>query len=207
MRKEEIISLWKEKNVDHVDFTFDCGGDSMGDTDITILNKDGEEIQVPEIDEYINEVIYDKVDFYVNSDGHYIGENGVVIIELDEDDLTFSKDATSEFSETFTEDTTVELSKEEAEFVANHIGNINGDDNNEAVLYKHDFIITDEDEARAKNIVDKIRDTAEGFCLKAIEDESGGWFTFTTGEGDIKLSDNMLTISVSKQGYVYKESD
>ena len=76
--KEKIIQLWKENGVANIDYEFDCGGDSMGETTLNILDKEGELIECKEIEDYFENIIYDNVEFYVNSDGHYLGENGIV---------------------------------------------------------------------------------------------------------------------------------
>ena len=36
----EIVKIWKENNVDRVEFQFSCGGDSMNDTSILIYDKE-----------------------------------------------------------------------------------------------------------------------------------------------------------------------
>ena len=101
---EEIIKLWKEKNIDHVDFNFSCGGDSMNDTEIQIYDKQGNEVECSEISDHIDSEVYNKVEFYVNSDGHYMGESGTVKVELVEDDeepyLSYSKSSSIKSSNT-----------------------------------------------------------------------------------------------------------
>ncbi len=86
--EQEIVELWKKLGVSKCEASFMCGGDSMNEMSFTYFDKESEEIPEAksELDDYFDDVIYDKVDFYVNSDGHYMGENGVVHIELFEDD-------------------------------------------------------------------------------------------------------------------------
>ena len=50
--KEKIIQLWKENGVANIDYEFDCGGDSMGETTLNILDKEGELIECKEIEDY-----------------------------------------------------------------------------------------------------------------------------------------------------------
>ncbi len=86
----ELITLWKKHNIDHVEFDFYCGGDSMGDTTLRIYDKKGQSLN-DKIDferengsswgtynerilTLIEDKIYADVEFYVNSDGHYQGE-------------------------------------------------------------------------------------------------------------------------------------
>ena len=38
--EKEIIQLWKELQITHIDFEFSCGGDSMNDTTLNIHKGD-----------------------------------------------------------------------------------------------------------------------------------------------------------------------
>ena len=100
---EKIINLWKELGVTHINFEYSCGGDSMNDTTLNI-HKGDEIIENDELDSYFDNEVYKRVEFYVNSDGHYQGESGNVLIELndDETDFNFMKSGTSEYNETIT---------------------------------------------------------------------------------------------------------
>ena len=108
---QEIIKIWKEKNIDHINFNFSCGGDSMNDTSIEIFDKEGELVQDGELESYFDDQTYKNVEFYVNSDGHYQGEFGVVEITLndEEDDFEYSKSASSEWNETCDNEVEIEL--------------------------------------------------------------------------------------------------
>ena len=86
MEENKIITLWKELGVDYANFEFSCGGDSMNDTSIQIFDDKGSEIDCVEIRDYIDDVIYHKVEFYEASDGHYMGEAGNVEIRLSDDE-------------------------------------------------------------------------------------------------------------------------
>ena len=50
--------------------------------EIKFFNDKNEEVDCPELEDYSDGEIYNQVEFYVNSDGHYQGESGVVRIEL-----------------------------------------------------------------------------------------------------------------------------
>ena len=97
MEIQEIIKVWKELEVDYVNFEFSCGGDSMNETSIKIYNSKNQEIDSNKIRIYIDDVIYHNVEFYEASDGHYLGESGIVKIRLneDEEDLDYSKTSQS----------------------------------------------------------------------------------------------------------------
>ena len=135
----ELITLWKKHNIGHVEFDFYCGGDSMGDTTLRIYDKKGQSLN-DKIDferengsswgEYkeriltlIEDKIYADVEFYVNSDGHYQGESGMVEMTFDEEESMFdcSKSSESEWSERETNNILVDLTKEEFEFINKYV--------------------------------------------------------------------------------------
>ena len=209
---EEIIKLWKEKNIDHVDFNFSCGGDSMNDTDIVIYDKDGNEVECSEIKDHIDDKVYNEVEFYVNSDGHYMGESGTVKVELVEDDeepyLSYSKSSSSEWSESYQNKEELTLTDKQAEIVSKYVDNINGGEGGEIVVnFKTDCILTDEEQAELYSLETTINEFVEGYEPEDIEGELSDWYSFTTNDDDeqLKLVGNKLTLSITKQAYVYKD--
>jgi len=206
---ENIIKIWKEKNIDHVNFNFSCGGDSMNDTSIEIFDKEGELVQDSELETYFDDKTYNNVEFYVNSDGHYQGEFGVVTIEFDEDenDFTYSKSSSSEWSESSVNEAEIELTDEEAKFVADYVLNINGGEDDIQTNYKKDFILTNEQEETLKGLEEKISEFAQDYTPNDIEGEMNEWHTYTTNEEgeELKLVDNVLTLSITKSFDVIKE--
>ena len=206
---ENIIKIWKEKNIDHVNFNFSCGGDSMNDTSIEIFDKEGELVQDSELETYFDDKTYNNVEFYVNSDGHYQGEFGVVTIEFDEDenDFTYSKSSSSEWSESSVNEAEIELTDEEVKFVADYVLNINGGEDDIQTNYKKDFILTNEQEETLKGLEEKISEFAQDYTPNDIEGEMNEWHTYTTNEEgeELKLVDNMLTLSINKSFDVIKE--
>jgi hypothetical protein len=212
MEETQIIKLWKELGVDYVNFEFSCGGDSMNDTSIQIYNESGEEIQCDEIRDYIDDKVYSNVEFYVNSDGHYQGESGNVEIRLsddeDEEELTYSKSSTSEWSERLESVCRVELDDKTIQFIKDKVLNINGDMDNMSLNYKTDCILTDEEE----KIVDELeRDLIDTLRNHEPEEECQGelneWFNFTTNEEgeEIVIEDNCLCVNMSIEMTVYVE--
>jgi hypothetical protein len=208
----KIIALekWKENNVDHVNFIFDCGGDSMNETSIEIYDKDDNVIEVEEISNYIDEAVYNYVNFYEASDGHYMGEAGTVIITIsddDENDFDWCKNSESEWceSELFTEK--FELTDEEVEFIDKYVDDINGsmaeDDYN--VNYKADFVQTDELVALEEKLVEKIKTYFENYETNL--DNMSDWHTLEV-QGDTLDKDNKtIDLEMSFQHYVYRESE
>ena len=181
------IQLWKENGIVKGDFEFQCGGDQMNDTTLTFYNEKGEEVECEELANYIDGEIYNQVEFYVNSDGHYQGESGNVYITLEEDEdeedgatFVYDKESESEWNESCTEVGYCDLTPAEAEFVKDKIHSIVGGGDGEAINYKKDCILTDEDEELLKSISDKIEDFATNHQMKEAEGEENEWFTYTT---------------------------
>ena len=122
---KEVLSIWEDKKINFVNFNFNCGGDSMGDTDFTIdseipLTEKEEEI----ICDYFKYEVYNNVEFYVNSDGYYLGERGNVEITLkdeDEDYFEYEKFSISEYSESVNVEIEVSVSKELSDLFKNKV--------------------------------------------------------------------------------------
>ena len=142
---KDIIKLWKKLGIQEVEFEFDCGGDSMGDTTLRIYDKKGQSLN-DKIDferengsywgvynerilTLIEDKIYADVEFYVNSDGHYQGESGVVEMTFDEEESMFncSKSSESEWSERETNNILVDNTKTQYEILIN--------------LYEYDYFL------------------------------------------------------------------
>lgn len=206
---QNIIKIWKEKNIDHINFNFSCGGDSMNDTSIEIFDKEGELVQDSELETYFDDKTYNNVEFYVNSDGHYQGEFGVVEITLndEEDDFEYSKSSSSEWSESSVNEVEIELSDKEAKFVADYVLNINGGEDDIQTNYKKDFILTNEQEETLKALEEKISEFAQDYTPKDVEGEMNEWYAYTTNEEgkELKLVGNMLTLSITKSFNVIKD--
>lgn len=184
MDTNEIIKLWKELQVQDVHFEFSCGGDSMNDTTIVINGKNGETIESQELNDYFDSEVYNRVEFYVNSDGHYQGEAGTVYITLDEEgeDFDYCKSSQSEWNENIVNETTVALPPGAVELIKAKVLNINGSDGeNPNINYKEDCIITDEEEGLLTSIGDAIENAAIEFTPET-DDEVQEWFTYTTND-------------------------
>lgn len=206
---ENIIKIWKEKNIDHVNFNFSCGGDQMNDTSIEIFDKEGNLVEDSELEGYFDDQAYKNVEFYVNSDGHYQGEFGVVTIEFDENenDFTYSKSSSSEWNESTENEVEIELSDKEAKFVADYVLNINGGEDDIQTNYKKDFILTNEQEETLESLEEKISTFANEFLPKDVEGEMNEWHSYTTNEEgkELKLVGNMLTLSITKSFDIVRE--
>ena len=186
---QQMIALWKEKGIVRGEFEFNCGGDQMNDTSISFRNEAGEEVESEELTDYFDNEVYNQVEFYVNSDGHYQGEMGNVYIELVEEEdeepyFSYTKEAESEWNESFTEIDYCTLTPEEAEFVKDKIHSIVGGNDGEAINYKTDCILSNEEEAMIESISRKVDDFATEYQFKEAEGEENDWFTYTTDIGE-----------------------
>lgn len=205
----KLIALekWKEHKVDHVDFIFSCGGDSMEDTSIEIYDKEGKLIEVPEIENYIDEAVYDNVNFYECSDGVYMGESGTVTITLnedDEDDFDYVKDSEEEWSEhtPFTEK--IQLTDEEVEFIDKYVANFNGNmgDGDYNVNYKTDFVQTDELVALEEALMKKLQDFFENYEPKL--EHLSDWHTMEVNDTTLDKENKTIDIEMDFNHYVYR---
>lgn len=207
-QEKTVYQLWRELGISYANYEFDCGGDSMGSTTLTLIGKDGEQISNQEIEDYIENEIYNRVEFYVNSDGHYQGEAGTVEITLDEDgeDFSYCKSSTSEWCESLTSEIQIELDEKEIAFIKERLLNINGSMDNFTVNYKTDFILTDEDE----ELVDKLKDKMYGELSSfrpETKHEVREWYTFTTdiGNKEITFDGNELKVEITNEVTEYRE--
>ena len=212
--QEKIIQLWKEKGVASIDYEFDCGGDNMGETTLNILDKEGELIECKEIEDYFENKIYDNVEFYVNSDGHYMGERGNVYVYLEENEgepyFDYSKSSTEEYNEREDFDVMIELSDEEIEYVDLYVNNINtgwGSDMN--FNYKTDFIKTDRHEELEKSIDEKLTKFYDDYEPELEGENSETDMSLNTNEDEnvITIEGNKLKVTLYYESYVYREGN
>jgi len=227
MQTNEAVKLWKELGITHANMEFSCGGDSMNDYHFTFYKKNDSkkknapseiEIENDELNRFFDEEVFREVEFYVNSDGHYIGEHGNVYIELDDSDedeeehtFTYSKSAKSEWSERITEKMEIKLSKKLSKFVSEYVDNINGEDGNCTINFKKDFILTDEQEKLMEELEEIVLQETADYEPSYDEGEKEDWYTFTTNDGDdieeLTIKDNKLLVSVSNSFIIYKDSE
>ena len=188
----EAVSEWKKLGIESANMEFSCGGDSMNDYSFVFYTKnttpggtENIEVESEELVLFFDRQIFDDVEFYVNSDGHYIGESGNVIITLndDEDGFSYDKEAESEWSESYEETIYIKLSKEEIEFVKNKVLNINGGTDGDATFnYKVDCIITDEEEEIIEVLGKRLETDCEEYEFEEAEGEQEDWFTWSTNQ-------------------------
>jgi hypothetical protein len=221
------MMLWKKLDITSCTMEFSCGGDSMNDYHFTFYTKNKSkkknapavtEIECPELETYFDNQVFREVEFYEASDGHYQGEAGEVLIELDESEedepvFTYSKSAQSEFTENTNNIEGITLTEDEIKFINDNVININGSmDDNARINYKRDFIMTDKDDEIESGLSKKIDDFVSEYEPQDIDGELGEWYTFTTNRDEEKL--NTLTIKngellviISKQYTTYVDSE
>jgi hypothetical protein len=212
---ENAIQKWKSLNITECSMEFNCGGDQMNDYTFTFRTKEGE-IEDDELHDYFDNEVYKNVEFYVNSDGHYMGEAGYVYIKLEDDEESFSytKDAESEWSETFTEVGHFKLTEDYKNFVQSKVQSIIGGEDGEGINYKGDCILTDEEEEIAEKIQSELHDFASDLPISDAEGEPSDWFRFTTSiedadddEEGVTITEEGLAFRVERNYYVYRPSE
>jgi|688.fasta_scaffold17451_23 hypothetical protein len=144
---EELIKEWLDKKIDRAEFEFSCGGDSMNNISLIFFDKENKEvIMSDESRETLDDNIYENVEFYEDSDGHYQGEFGKVLIEFDEEEneFNYSKSATEEWSESFTDIIKLEITPELHKFCKEYVLEISGESDFLDIEYAKDFYINSE---------------------------------------------------------------
>jgi hypothetical protein len=208
----EMIELWKKNNIRECIMEFSCGGDSMNDYSFTCYTSDGkiENDDTEILINYFDIEVFNQIEFYVNSDGHYMGESGIVTINIENDGddyFTYYKNAESEYSEIQTEEFNFELTDKEVSFINEYVRNINGGDGDVVTNYKKDFIFTEEQEELVSELESKLKEFAYD-CHIDSDGEWNDWYTFTTAIDDdnvISIEGNTLKVSVSKTFNVYRK--
>jgi len=212
MTKEQAIQLWKDNDVSKVTFEFNCGGDSMNETQVYIHNSADEQIECSELSDYFDDEVYHNVNFYVDSDGVYMGESGNVYItfgkeeEEEEEDFIYNKESEEEWCEhtPFTEK--INLTDEEVEFIEKYVSDINGnmseDDIN--INYKVDFIQTDELVALEEKLLEKVKNFFYNYepNLENMND----WHTMEIQDETLNKETKTIDIEMSFEHYVYKSA-
>jgi hypothetical protein len=171
---EKLIEEWKEKGVDRAEFEFSCGGDSMNNTSLVFFDKEDKEVIMSnESRETLDNNIYSNVEFYENSDGHYQGEYGTVLVEFDveENQFAYSKSATGEWSESFTDIVKIEITPELHKFCKEYVLEISGESDFLDIEYAKDFYINSEKLEMLKDIQEIINEAIDNH---EPEDKSAG---------------------------------
>ena len=209
MELKEAIARWKELNLNRVILTFNCGGDNMGDMDWELYDNTDNTVIDGDLVDYFDTEVFKHVDFYVNSDGHYMGEAGTVTVELEgeEDDFSYSKDAMSDYEEQIDSDLIVELTDAELAFVKEYVSNINGTQDEDVNFnYSKDFIMTDEMVELEDSIGEKIYNTASEFTPEDIDGDISDWYNYETSD-TVEIKDNTISLIITNSYYTETQSE
>lgn len=207
----EIIELWKKLDIQRCEMEFSCGGDSMNETDFTFYDSQDKQVDADELESYFEGEVYNQVEFYEVSDGHYMGEFGQVVITLeDEDDEPFfqyDKQAQSEWEEREIEVMKYDLTDSEVKFLTEKVDSIVGGEDGQAINYKTDCVLSDEEEELSEKLLQDIADAANEYDFQDADGEPQDWFTFSTdtGDGEIEIIDNKLSVEVQRSFYQLKD--
>lgn len=156
---EEMIRIWKECGVREAEFHFDCGGDSMNETHWVFLDSKGETIDsssLSVVESQLESDVYDNIQFYEASDGHYLGESGTVNVTLNDEGYGFDmyKSSTEQWNETLSVNEEIDISEELGRLLHKKVASIvsvdgwsirRGSGETER-NYKDDCIISDREE-------------------------------------------------------------
>jgi|688.fasta_scaffold10764_24 hypothetical protein len=207
----EIIELWKKLDIQRCEMEFSCGGDSMNETDFTFYDSQDKQVDADELESYFENEVYNQVEFYEVSDGHYMGEFGQVVITLeDEDDEPFfqyDKQSQSEWEEREIEVMKYDLTDSEVKFLTEKVDSIVGGEDGQAINYKTDCVLSDEEEELSEKLLQDIADAANEYDFQDADGEPQDWFTFSTdtGDGEIEIIDNKLSVEVQRSFYQLKD--
>ena len=207
--QEAIIKLWKENDVEYIDFEFNCGGDSMNDTTLIIYDTKGGLVNNDELENYFDNEVYQNVTFYEASDGHYIGESGNVHISLndEETDFEYSKESESEWCEHthFTE--TINLTDEEVDFIDKYVSDFNGNmaEGDYNINYKVDFIKTDELVEVEEKLMNNIQNYFQNY--EPNLDNMSDWHTMEIDVTTLDTKNKTIEIEMSFEHYEYRYDD
>jgi hypothetical protein len=207
----EIIELWKKLDIQRCEMEFSCGGDSMNETDFTFYDSQDNQVDADELESYFEGEVYNQVEFYEVSDGHYMGEFGQVVITLeDEDDEPFfqyDKQSQSEWEEREIEVMKYDLTDSEVKFLTEKVDSIVGGEDGQVINYKTDCVLSDEEEELSEKLLQDIADAADEYDFQDADGEPQEWFTFSTdtGDGEIEIIDNKLSVEVQRSFYQLKD--
>lgn len=213
MKREQAIALWNEKGIVRAEMEFYCGGDEMGDYSFTYFDADDKEVECSDLDKFFNEEVFQQVEFYVNSDGHYMGESGTVHIELEDEeeygeeiDFNYNKCAESEWNETLTNTIRIKLTDEQIEYLKEYVSSFNGGSDEEANFnYSKDFIMTDEHERIEKEIGDILDETTRDYEPET-DNEVNEWFNYQNEEPMFD-TDNTLLVEMNNETTIFRSED
>jgi hypothetical protein len=206
--EEQAIQEWKRSGITSCTMQFSCGGDSMNDYSFEFF-KDGEgAIENKGLADFFENEVFNRVEFYECSDGHYIGEAGTVEITLNEDgdepSFDYCKTSQSEWNESFTETIDVDLTEEEIVFIQSKVSRIAGDlETDPFCVYKKDCILSKREMEIRDELGEKLNEIAEEHDFENANGDKQDYYQW-----DINTEERAADkLRVSRSYVVYTESD
>ena len=210
MELSEAIKLWKENNISDCIMEFSCGGDYMGDTSFTFYNTKGDVVECDdELYTYFNDMVYKHVNFYMSSDGNYIGQHGTVDITLNEEDenkyFDYVKQSLSEWSESDTQTFDISISDAEKKLIEEKLESFSVEDGASTIEYVGDLILSDEETEILELLMNRVTEEAEDYEFKDenryTKESDGEWYNAEYQE----INENSIKIQITRSFYVEKE--
>ena len=189
----EMIELWKKLDIQRCEMEFSCGGDSMNESDFTFYNSQDKQVDGEELEGYFENEVYNEVEFYEVSDGHYMGEFGQVVITLEEDGeepyFQYEKNFQSEWEEREIEVMKYDLTDSEVKFLTEKVDSIVGGEDGQAINYKTDCVLSAEEEEMSERLLQEIAEGADESVFQKADGNPQEGFTFTSNKrnGEIAL--------------------
>jgi len=199
--EEEYVKIWKKHKITRAEFSFNCGNDDIGDTDIIFYKGDKVIKEKWGMSSYFTNDIFQEVEFYEHGDGEY----GIVTIELneDEDGFYYSKSSKTTRIVEEGEDIFLEITQEQAQFLKEYVSNMSGGNHGREHNYKKDFILTKEIEEMIEELCDNFEERCHGWADDLIRTEEdivefdGGDYAYETGDITIIKKDGKFYVKLT----------
>jgi hypothetical protein len=207
--EEQAIQEWKKLGITSCEMQFSCGGDSMNDYSFEFFKNGVGVIESKELDNFFDNEVFKRVEFYEASDGHYIGEAGSVEITLVEEDdeepfLNYSKSSQSEWNESFTETIDVELTEEETNFLNSKVRRVSADESNEPFyIYKKDCILSKREMEIRNKLGRRLDEIAQDHDIETAVGDKQEYYQWEINTDDTEVN----KLRVSRSYVVYKDDD
>jgi hypothetical protein len=201
-----MVIWWTQLQIKSAELSFKCGGDSMEDTHLVLYGKDDQEIKDDDLDVFFDKFVYDNVEFYINSDGHYIGESGKVLITLENGKFQYLKVAKEYYNETLHNNVTITLVPHLLDYLKN-VRDVEVTQDDAYFRYKEGSAIDKASEIQIEGI---FSNTAKEHLPKDSDvyfEDALHWSYDECYRVELKsIEDNTVTLSCFYDYYVTKES-
>lgn len=209
---KEAIKEWKKLKIVSCTMDFSCGGDSMNDVNFEFFKENGKKVKSEYLDSFFDDQVYKNVEFYVNSDGYYMGEAGTVEITLNEDDeepfFNYYKSSESEYYEAISREIIVDLTEKEIKFLKSKVTSVQGsnDDGAEESFfnYQKDCFLSDAEVSMVKTLSRKFYETAESYDGWDDGENISSSLEFQFEVNTSTAENKCIKLSVTRMFYIFK---